>query len=127
MRSRISIVGAIVLVAGCGNHDVPQPASVRQVAESTSRHQQERPRTIYYNLTDYGWYARAEPMVIDQRHYGPGGTPEPIPLAKLRLSGNYQGVDFYVMHGEKEPAETVYVPVYEGYWLPFVAAVPSGD
>ena len=127
MRSRINIFVITVLAAGCGNRDVPQPASVEQVAESASSEEPVRPRTIYYNLTDYGWYARAEPMVIEQLQYGPGGTPQPIPLAKLRLSGNYQGVDFYVMHGEREPPGTVYVPVYDGYWLPFVAAAPTGD
>ena len=127
MRNTIKIVVAVLLAAGCGKRDAPQPATVEQVAEGASVDERERPRTIYYNLTDYGWYARAEPMVVDQRKYGPGGTPQSIPLAKLRLSGNYQGVDFYVMHGEREPPGTVYVPVYEGYWLPFVAAAVTGD
>jgi hypothetical protein len=127
MRSEIVVLVVIVLAASCGNRDAPQPASVAQVAEGGSNEKHEGPRTIYYNLTDYGWYARAEPMVIEQRPYGPGGTPQPIPLAKLRLAGNYQGVDFYVMHGEREPPGTVYVPVYEGYWLAFVAAAPTGD
>jgi hypothetical protein len=85
------------------------------------------PTRIYYDLTQFGWYARAEPIVFAQLQYTPRGVPLVIPLAKLRLSGNYQGVDFYVLHTDKEPPSTVYVPVYEGYWLPFITVPSAGD
>ena len=130
MRSRIFICFVTMFaVQACGNRDVPEAGSVAEVRDTTSDRplEDERPRRIYYNLTDYTWYARAEPLLIEQQRYSPSGVPRAIPLAKLRLFGNYQGVDFYALRGEKEPPGTVFVPVHEGYWLPFVAAPSAGD
>ena len=124
----VVFVGA-ALLCSC-NRGSPEPASVNVVRSAASKAEDRaatRPRQIYYDLTHYGWYQRAEPLVFGQQRYVPRGAPIVIPLAKLRLTGNYQGVDFYVLQAETEPPSEVYVPVYEEYWLPFIAAPATSD
>ena len=126
---RVFVFLGAVIIFGCGNRGNPEPASVETVAATTAEADDsaDTPRQIYYNLTRYGWYQRAEPLAFAQQRYMPRGAPIVIPLAKLRLAGNYQGVDFYVLHTEEEPPTTLYVPVYERYWLSFVAAPTTTD
>lgn len=122
----------VALVAGaltcCGNRGTPEAASVNNTVATRSEEMptDTSPSRIYHDLMRYGWYQRAEPLVFGQQSYVPSGAPVTIPLAKLRLAGNYQGVDFYILQTEREPPATVYVPVYEGYWLSFVAAPTTG-
>lgn len=107
--------------AGCGNSGAREPAAaaLAEVAQ-VQVPRDSLPRQIYYDLMAFDWYARAEPLIIAQQAYMPSGAPTSIPLAKLQLAGNYQGVDFYLLHSDREPPDVVYVPVFEGYWLPFM-------
>ena len=77
---------------------------------------------IYYDLTRFEWYARGEPLVHDQLPYQPAGTPVAADLAELERAGEYQGVEYYHRQGDDQ---SLYVPVYDGYWLAFRPAVHS--
>jgi hypothetical protein len=129
LGKKFVVLVSTIALSACQNRGA-ESASVAVVTEAESRSgdpSAEVPPRIYYDLTQFTWYARAEPIVTQQQRYMPGGEPVAIPLAKLQLSGNYQGVDYYVARNDKEPPSTIYVPVYEGYWLSFRAASPTGD
>ncbi|HEX7088980.1 MAG TPA: hypothetical protein VF192_02520 [Longimicrobiales bacterium] len=92
-------------------------------ADGLSRDSAPRPRRpdeIYYDLTAYDWYRRGEVLVAGGLGFQPEGLPRAIPFDSLRRAGNYQGVDFYVKNGAAEPYDTVFVPVFEGFWQPFL-------
>ncbi len=78
-----------------------------------------RPERIYYDLTAYEWYAQGQPLMADGRGYMPSDVPLTLPDTPLEKAGEYQGVDYYVEEGAEPPYPVVYVPVFEGYWLPF--------
>lgn len=84
-----------------------------------------RPDEIYYDLTIYDWYRRGEPLVAGGFAFQPAGTPRAIPLDSLDRAGNYQGVDFYVRNGAGEPFDTLFVPVFEDFWQPFLPVGPA--
>jgi hypothetical protein len=72
---------------------------------------------IYFNLTDHDWYARGDPLVHENVAFTPAGNPVSAAVDEMQHVGDYLGVDYYV-----RPADTtgaLYVPVFEGYWLPF--------
>ncbi len=79
-----------------------------------------RPDEIYYDLTVYEWYRRGEPLVAGEFAFQPDGVPRQIPLDSLHRAGNYQGVDYYVRNGVAEPHDTVFVPVFDDFWQPFL-------
>lgn len=87
------------------------------------------PERIYFTLTDYDWYARGEPLVLENAQYRAGRGVVGAPLSAMRKVGEYQGVDVYAADGEA--ADTaVYVPVFPGYWQPFhlsEAAAPAAS
>lgn len=82
------------------------------------------PSEIYYHLSEHDWYRRGRPLI----HAGGGYLPEG-PLAVFSADavdslGNYQGVTFYAppasAAGPDAVSDTVWVPVFEHYWQPFV-------
>jgi hypothetical protein len=77
----------------------------------------ETPDRIYLSLTSYEWYARGEPLLHGNAAYQPSGFPVAAPLSAMHVTGEYQGVEYYVRDGDADPI--LYVPVYEGYWQPF--------
>jgi hypothetical protein len=80
-----------------------------------------RPPRIYYDLTDFEWYAMGRPLVHDGHTYEVGRNAARIDMATLTLLGEYQGVDYY--QRAREDADSVlYVPVFEEFWLPFVSS-----
>ncbi|HEY8468781.1 MAG TPA: hypothetical protein VIL18_04020 [Longimicrobiales bacterium] len=83
------------------------------------------PDEIYYDLTAYDWYRRGEVLVAAGFAFQPQGLPRVIPFDSLRRAGNYQGVDFYVKNGAAEPYDTVFVPVFEDFWQPFLPVGPA--
>jgi hypothetical protein len=83
------------------------------------------PDEIYYDLTAYDWYRRGEVLVAAGFGFQPQGLPRVIPFDSLRRAGNYQGVDFYVKNGAAEPYDTVFVPVFEDFWQPFLPVGPA--
>lgn len=82
------------------------------------------PERIYFTLTEYAWYAQGEPLVWDNAAYRAGTGVVARPLSAMRKLGEYQGVDVY-----REDAATVdtalYVPVFPGYWQPFLLSDPA--
>lgn len=86
---------------------------------------QPAPRKIYYDLTHFDWYRRGEPLIHEERSYRPA-TVLPTGERELEREDEYQGVDFYVAKGRDEPADTLFVPVYTGYWLAFVPVEGAG-
>lgn len=75
---------------------------------------------IYRDLSVFEWYQRGEPLMFNGRGYLPEGRPRAIAAERMHPAGAYAGVDFYVQDGDEPPYTTVYVPVYQGYWQPFV-------
>lgn len=83
------------------------------------------PRTttlrIFQDLTSFDWYRQGDPLVHDGRSYQPSGPPVRAQPETMRKIGEYGGVDIYVPEGSPEDS-SIYVPVYEGYWLAFIAS-----
>lgn len=77
------------------------------------------PDEIYYDLTSFDWYRGGEPLVYEGRSFQPVGQPEAIPASDLRPAGRFEGVAYYARSGDTPPFSVLYVPVFEGYWLPF--------
>lgn len=119
--------------AGCGgpkrgaeepaDETVAQAAAVHTAPEqpeatSSDDGARDAPSVIYYDLTHFDWYRHGEPILIEGRRYRPGRV-QASGERRFQREGAYDGVDFYVPRGEPTPHDTVYVPVYNGYWLPF--------
>lgn len=88
--------------------------------------QAQRPERIYYDLMEFDWYARGEPLVHEGTAYDVAGSgPVALDARTLERVGEYSGVDVYRRDGDTH----VYVPVYDGWWLGFApgAAVPTAD
>jgi hypothetical protein len=77
------------------------------------------PDEIYYDLTFFEWYREGRPLIHDGREFQPTSRPESLALAALEPVGRFQGVEFYAMADDSPPYSVLYVPVFEGYWLPF--------
>jgi len=128
----------LAVAAGCGRGDRPEeePAqatsstaaievdtardAVGPPAEEAEAEEEERPDTIYYDLTRFEWYRRGQPIVIDETRYTPAEV-EATGGRRLKREGAYEGVDYYVNRDSDQPYDTIFVPVYPGYWLPFVS------
>jgi len=126
----------LAVAAGCGRGDRPEeePAqatsSTAAIEVDTARdavgppaeeaEEEERPDTIYYDLTRFEWYRRGQPIVIDETRYTPAEV-EATGGRRLKREGAYEGVDYYVNRDSDQPYDTIFVPVYPGYWLPFVS------
>jgi hypothetical protein len=137
-RRRRSRLAAIVLAgtlwsAACGgddtpaerqaNADVPEtPGAVAATADdeifiAEQDGGAERPETIHYDLTRFQWYARGEPLVHEGRRYVAGGALFAAPASAMERVGEYGGVHYYRQPSSGEA--TLFVPVYERYWLQF--------
>jgi hypothetical protein len=77
------------------------------------------PERIYFDLTRYDWYAHGEPLVYAEIQYEVGRNLLAAPTSAMRKLGEYQGVDVYGP-ADTPSDSTLYVPVFPGYWLPFV-------
>jgi hypothetical protein len=141
-RLAMLLAGGALLTTACGNDEAAEPLAVELPEESAPGEAdaatmagdddgdlylieepgsaQTRPARIYYDLTRFEWYARGQPLVHEGRTYQPAGAPLPVRDITLELAGEYGGVDYYRMPGDDR--DVVYVPVYEWYWLRFVAA-----
>jgi hypothetical protein len=89
-------------------------ASIFMAPEDT---RDDLPPTIYYDLTRFEWYARGEPLVHEGRAYMPGGALFSAGASAMEQVGQFGGVDYYRQAGAD--VETLYVPVFERYWLGF--------
>jgi hypothetical protein len=75
------------------------------------------PPTIYYDLARFEWYARGEPLVHEGRAYTPAGALFSAGASAMEQVGQFGGVDYYRQAGAD--VGTLYVPVFERYWLGF--------
>lgn len=136
----VAIALAVGLPSGCDTPDSAarlahtvgpaQPAGVDPAAQAAAANVAERQTAsveIYPDLSIFPWYQRAEPLVFQEHDYLPQGRPRAIVADEMREAGRYRGVRFYVRKGDKPPYTTVYVPVYEGYWQPFVSDVDEAS
>lgn len=73
------------------------------------------PDRVYYVLTDFDWYARGEPVVLEGTSYTVAGDPIRIDARTLERVAEYGGVELYRRNGDAH----LYVPVFSGYWLGF--------
>jgi len=129
------VLVATTLAGGCGSpparENEAMPASEQSAPAGASvvdalaagtiadPAQAAMPQEIHYDLTAYDWYRRGEPLVHQSRPYRPVGPPVPTPEQPLELAGRYGGVTYYIVSGTAQPQDTLYVPVFEGYWLRF--------
>jgi hypothetical protein len=127
-----------LLLAGC---EAAEPAheAIRDAVAAATRDAPARPGspagpqpdsapqpvTIYYDLTRFDWYARGEPLRHGNADYVARAAPIRASAAGMRRAGEYQGVDYYRSADDAEPPGVVYVPVFEGFWLPFTADTSS--
>lgn len=100
-----------------GGAPAPRPEDGRAAPQSD-----HEPREIFYDLTAYEWYRQGQPMMVEGEGYHPAGKPEAEGDRRFRPAGRYQGVAFYMVEGEAKPYHVLYVPVFPGYWQPFVPA-----
>lgn len=77
------------------------------------------PEEIYYNLDDFDWHRQALPIVHAAGAYEAADTVLVISTLELDSLGRFGGVLYWGRSGQEAP-DTVFVPVFEGYWLPFV-------
>jgi hypothetical protein len=131
-----ALLTVLALATGCQrDEEAPDtPAAVAApgaagpgVVEPTAEHGDgdaaaaPEPEEIYFDLTVFDWYRQGQPLVHAGHGYLPQGDPRPVPVDRLQRVDTYQGVNFYALEGDPEPPGTVYVPVFHGYWQPFVA------
>jgi len=102
----------------------PASAASEDTAAATAR-----PDEIYYDLTAYEWYRRGEPLIAGDLAFQPDGVPLPVSFDSLRRAGNYQGVDYYVRRDLSGSHDTLFVPVFDDYWQPFlpVGSAPAAN
>ncbi|HET9982800.1 MAG TPA: hypothetical protein VFQ38_04420 [Longimicrobiales bacterium] len=120
--SLAALCAALALSACSDAGPAPSNASAESVHHEgrAGRAEPAGPARVFFNLTAYGWYARGEPLMLDGRAYGLAGGPKPVPFRELERVGDYQGVDVYAAKGRGR--DTLLVPVFDGYWLPFSAS-----
>lgn len=78
------------------------------------------PEEIYYSLDDYEWYRQALPIVHEGVAYQALDTVLVLSTLELDTLGRFGGVLFWGRDG-LSAHDTVFVPVFEGYWLPFAS------
>jgi hypothetical protein len=94
---------------------IPLPAPPRLVAADSL------PPRIFFDLTRFEWYAHREPLIWDHIEWQPGAAPVALRTEEMTHVGEYRGVDLYVSTADDSAGsvDAVYVPVSEGFWLPF--------
>ncbi|HEX6133457.1 MAG TPA: hypothetical protein VFZ24_05825 [Longimicrobiales bacterium] len=138
VRAAFQMAAACAVLAGCAPEQEParEPIASDAAAHADSTFTPENRRVslptsrIYYTLTSYEWYARGEPLLHDGGAYRPEGMPVSASLTEMSRAGEFSGVEYYVRDGD--PAGTVYVPVFQGYWQAFrldpsAPATPADD
>ncbi len=81
------------------------------------------PEEIYYSLDEYEWYRQALPIVHDGVAFEALDTVLVLSTLEVDSLGRFGGVLYWARTGVSTP-DTVFVPVFEGYWLPFASTGP---
>lgn len=129
----LAIAGSFLAACDGPGHGLPigeerggaaaAPAAEPAGSETPPRMQaHDLPDTIYYDLTRFDWYARAEPLRFEGADYTPGASLLAASATEMEKVGSYEGVAVYRWNHATDSA--LYVPVFEGFWLPFVRALP---
>ena len=106
---------------GVAEADSPATSAGVEVSSEVEHAEPEKlPNRIYYNLTQFVWYARGEPILFENAAYRTRGAPIRASADRMEKAGEYQGVEFYRTDEDDDASAVVYVPVFEGFWLPFV-------
>jgi hypothetical protein len=113
---------AVRVETGGGGDAVVDTAALQDGIFVAGGEDESPPPVIYYDLTRYDWYARGEPLQHDGRSFMPGGLVA-ASGAEMEQLGDYGGVAFYRRAGA--PADSLFVPVYERYWLSFLPQAPT--
>jgi hypothetical protein len=126
----LALAGSLLLAA-CRRADPPEATRASGTADSTAIREIEweaedgpaepLPERIYYDLTRFEWYARGEPLMFESHAYSPRGEPVRASATAMRKVGDFQGVEVYRADNEASAGDVLYVPVFEGFWLPFVS------
>lgn len=83
------------------------------------------PEEIYYSLDEFEWYRQALPIVHDGRAFEASDTVLILSTLEVDTLGRFGGV-LYWARPVGPPPDTLFVPVFEGYWLPFVTRDTAG-
>jgi len=117
----------VLLAAACGTDRSLEAAAesgalaaeTNHLGDSESDALHAGPTRVFYDLTAFDWYRRGEPLLLDGRAYMPASQPKFIPGKTLRQLDSFGGVDVYRRARQSEPLDSIFVPVYENYWLVF--------
>lgn len=117
----------VLLAAACGAERSLEAAAesgalaaeTSPLGDSESHASHAGPARVFYDLTVFDWYRRGEPLLLDGRAYRPASQPKFIPAETLRQVDSFGGVDVYRRANQSEPLDSIFVPVYENYWLVF--------
>jgi hypothetical protein len=128
-RRCLVLLAAVSISAACDDggataRSAPADSALAAAATADTITVSRPPERIYYDLMRVDWYARAEPLRHEGRSYAPGPDPVEAEPATMQRVGEYEGVDFYVRDDTRADS-AVYVPVFERFWLPFIAAPDS--
>lgn len=79
---------------------------------------------IFHDLTEFDWYRRGEPIRHAGRAYDAGRVPARRPPGDFRELGRFGGVAYWAAPSPTTDTvavpDTLFVPVFPGYWQPFV-------
>lgn len=131
LLARALLMGSLI-TAACGRPDAAAatglagtgPATTSPDSDRPARVPRTQPLRIFQDLTAFDWYRQGEPLVHEGRAYQPSGPPVRAEPGTMRKIGEYGGVDIYALDADAEDS-SLYVPVYENYWLAFVVSGES--
>ncbi len=103
------------------NSAAPAADSPQARAYASGARPEWTPDDIYYDLQQFDWYRRGEPLQANGEPYTLAGAPVRVADAAMDSAGDYQGVAYYrARAGTEGDVDAVYVPVFPHYWQTFV-------
>lgn len=131
---RYSALLFALAAGGCGEPAAEQPPEPPPPFETAlvpgvvpAPGQDSLPPRLFLDLDRYEWYAQERPLIWRELEWEPAGRPVPLQLGDLRLMGEFEGVDFYAPPmADSVLPDRLYVPVSEGFWLPFAPIREAG-
>lgn len=131
-RTPLRRLWPVLAIMACTAEPPPEPAEeappfetmvVPGVVPGSDSAADTLPPRIFFDLARYEWYVRQRPIRWDGREWQPSGAPIPLLARDLRHVGEFEGVDLYApVQADTIPPDRLFVPVSEGFWLPFSAS-----